>query len=209
MGPFDCAAATLPACRAVLQRLAENDLSRPTPCAEYTVGDVGQHVVRSMVLLASVAGEQIDSPAAGTLEEKVATTAEAALAAWRCRGLDGSVAVGRSLLPASLAPRRPGLTSRSATLSGQARAPVAGARRKLSAAARAGPPLGPSAGTACHTRTDVFAFHRDSDVLTVVQGRHVPSSPSRCPSSAIPGLVATGSASLTSAPAPAWTAAAP
>jgi len=103
MGPFDCAAVTLPACRAVLRRLTEDDLARPTPCAGYTVGDVGQHLVRSMVLLASVAGEQIDTPAAGTLDTKVAAAAEAALAAWRRRGLDGSVAVGRSVLPASLA----------------------------------------------------------------------------------------------------------
>jgi uncharacterized protein (TIGR03086 family) len=103
MGPFDCAAVTLPACRAVLQRLTEEDLSRPTPCAEYTVGDVGQHLVRSMVLLASVAGQQIDTPATGTPDTTVAATAEAALAAWRHRGLDGSVAVGRSVLPASLA----------------------------------------------------------------------------------------------------------
>jgi uncharacterized protein (TIGR03086 family) len=103
MGPFDCAAVTLPACRAVLQRLTEEDLSRSTPCTEYTVGDAGQHLVRSMVLLASVAGEQIDSSGAGTLDIKVAATAEAALAAWRHRGLDGSVAVGRSVLPASLA----------------------------------------------------------------------------------------------------------
>lgn len=103
MEPFDCAAVTLPACRAVLQRLTEDDLSRSTPCAGYTVGDVGQHVVRSMVLLASVAGEQIDSPAAGTLDTKVAATTDAALAAWRRRGLDGSVAVGRSVLPAKLA----------------------------------------------------------------------------------------------------------
>ena len=103
MGPFDCAAVTLPACRAVLQRLTEDDLARPTPCAEYTVSDVGQHLVRSMVLLASVAGEPLDGPAAGTLDTQVADTAEAALAAWRRRGLDGSVAVGRSVLPASLA----------------------------------------------------------------------------------------------------------
>jgi uncharacterized protein (TIGR03086 family) len=103
MGPFDCAAVTLPACRAVLRRLTEEDLSRPTPCTEYTVGDVGQHLVRSMVLLASVAGEQIDTPATGTPDTTVAATAEAALAAWRHRGLDGSVAVGRSVLPASLA----------------------------------------------------------------------------------------------------------
>ena len=103
MGPFDCAAVTLPACRAVLQRLTEEDLSRPTPCTEYTVGDVGQHLVRSMVLLASVAGEQIDGTVAGALDTTVAATAEAALAAWRHRGLGGSVAVGRSVLPASLA----------------------------------------------------------------------------------------------------------
>jgi len=103
MGPFDCAPVTLAACRAVLGRLTADDLSRPTPCAEYTVGDVGRHVVRSMVLLAAVAGEQIDAPAGGPLEEQVAVTAEAALAAWRGRGLGGTVAVGRSSLPASLA----------------------------------------------------------------------------------------------------------
>jgi uncharacterized protein (TIGR03086 family) len=103
MGPFDCAAVTLPACRAVLRRLTEADLDRPTPCAEYTVADVGQHLLRSMALLASVAGEQIDAPAEGTLDARVAAMAEAALAAWRRRGLDGSVAVGRSTLPASLA----------------------------------------------------------------------------------------------------------
>ncbi len=103
MEPFDCAAVTLSACQAVLQCLTGEDLSRPTPCAEYTVGDVGQHLVRSMVLLASVAGEQIDTPVAGPLDTTVAATAEAALAAWRHRGLDGSVAVGRSVLPASRA----------------------------------------------------------------------------------------------------------
>jgi uncharacterized protein (TIGR03086 family) len=103
MGPFDCAAVTLPACRAALQRLTEEDLSRPTPCTDYTVGDVGQHLVRSMVLLASVAGQQIGTPVTGTPDTTVAATAEAALAAWRHRGLDGTVVVGRSVLPASLA----------------------------------------------------------------------------------------------------------
>jgi uncharacterized protein (TIGR03086 family) len=96
-------AVTLAACRAVLQRLTEADLSRPTPCTEYTVSDVGDHVVRSMVLLSSVAGTQIDTPGARALDARVTTAAEAALAAWRSRGLDGLVAVGRSTLPASLA----------------------------------------------------------------------------------------------------------
>ena len=103
MGPFDRAAVTLAACRAVLWPLTEDDLSRPSPCTEYTVGEVGQHVVRSMVLLASVAGDPAAGAAAGSLEEQVAVTTEAALAAWRRRGLDGTVAVGRSTLPATLA----------------------------------------------------------------------------------------------------------
>ena len=173
MGPFDCAAATLPVCRLVLRNLSPDDLARPTPCTEYTVDGVGEHLVRSMMLLASVAGEQIDTPgdvtlgvvmpradapgastlgadapetgapeagtpraripradspgagapvagapgggaltagtpatgglAASTLEARVGTAAEAALAAWQRRGLDGSVAVGRSTLPAALA----------------------------------------------------------------------------------------------------------
>jgi uncharacterized protein (TIGR03086 family) len=103
LGPFDCAAVTLASCLAVLRQLAGDDLARQTPCTEYTVGEVGLHVVRSMVLLASVAGERIDDPLTGTLEEKVKATTEAALAAWRRRGLDGSAAVGRSIVPASLA----------------------------------------------------------------------------------------------------------
>jgi uncharacterized protein (TIGR03086 family) len=121
MESFECASATLAACRSVLGRLTVDDLARPSPCAEYTVGEVGEHVIRSMVLLASVAGAAgpVEASAAGSagglaagsagglaaglLDERVAVTAEAALAAWRRRGLGGSVAVGRSTLPASLA----------------------------------------------------------------------------------------------------------
>lgn len=103
LGPFDCAAVTLATCRAVIGKLTPDDLARPTPCTEYTVGDVVQHMVRSMVLLASVAGQQIDDAGTGTPEEMVTATAETALTAWRRRGLDGSAAVGRSILPARLA----------------------------------------------------------------------------------------------------------
>ena len=101
---FECASVTLTACRAVLARLTVDDLARPSPCAEYTAGEVGEHVVRSMVLLASVAGGAGSAgPVAGLLDERVTVTAGAALAAWRRRGLGGSVAVGRSTLPAGLA----------------------------------------------------------------------------------------------------------
>ena len=108
MDAFECASVTLAACRPVLGRLTADDLGRPSPCSEYTVGEVGEHVVRSMVLLGSVAEASIDGglaggSASGLLEERVTASAGAALAAWRRRGLDGSVAVGRSTLPAGLA----------------------------------------------------------------------------------------------------------
>jgi uncharacterized protein (TIGR03086 family) len=108
MDAFECASVTLAACRPVLGRLTADDLGRPSPCSEYTVGEVGEHVVRSMVLLgsvagASVAGASVAGACEGLLDERVAASAGAALAAWRERGLGGSVAVGHSTLPASLA----------------------------------------------------------------------------------------------------------
>ena len=122
---FECASVTLAACRAVLRRLAPDDLGGATPCAEFTVGEVGEHVVRSMVLLGSVAGAAPTVPApavpaptvaapavaapavaasgSGSLDERVAAVTAAALEAWRWHGLGGSVAVGRSTLAADLA----------------------------------------------------------------------------------------------------------
>jgi uncharacterized protein (TIGR03086 family) len=103
MDCFECASVTLAACRSVLGRLTADDLARPSPCTEYTLGEVGEHVVRSMELLASAGGDAGLVVGAGLLEERVTVSVEAALAAWRWRGLGGSVAVGRSTLPASLA----------------------------------------------------------------------------------------------------------
>ncbi len=106
---FERASVTLAACRAVLQRLTPDDLGRASPCAEFTVGEVGEHVVRSMVLLGSVAGAvpsaapAVADSGSGSLDERVAAATTAALEAWRWRGLGGSVAVGRSTLAADLA----------------------------------------------------------------------------------------------------------
>jgi len=41
MDAFECASVTLAACRPVLGRLTADDLGRPSPCSEYTVGEVG------------------------------------------------------------------------------------------------------------------------------------------------------------------------
>src|ERR1700726_3526483 len=115
MESFECASVALAACRSVLRRLTVDDLTPPSPCAEFTVGEVGEHVVRSMVLLASVAeaAGPVEGLAVGLLDERGAVTAGAARAAGRRGGAGGSggggggrgglVAGRRSTLPASLA----------------------------------------------------------------------------------------------------------
>jgi hypothetical protein len=71
------------------------------------------------------------------------------------------------------------LTTGPATGSVPRPAAAGSCRKKLSAAAVAVTAPEPGAGTACQIRIEVFAFHRCRDVLTVVHGRHMPSSPSR------------------------------
>jgi len=102
MKVHEAAAAALAACRTVLAGVSPADLTRPSPCAEYTVAEVGEHLARSMVLLGGVGGGSSTYPG-GPLDRRITTLAEAALTAWQRRGLDGTVAVGRSEYPAALA----------------------------------------------------------------------------------------------------------
>jgi uncharacterized protein (TIGR03086 family) len=95
--------AALSACRTVLGRITEGDLGRPTPCTEFTVSDLGDHLTRSMVLLAGSAGATLTPSEKQTVQSRVASLAQAALAAWREHGFDGDVAVGSRTLSAPLA----------------------------------------------------------------------------------------------------------
>jgi len=92
--------AALDACRTVLHRVTADDLERPTPCTEFTVSGVGDHLARSMVLLAGCAGTQLFDTAAPTLLGRITPLAEGTLAAWRDRGFAGEVPLGRRTLPA-------------------------------------------------------------------------------------------------------------
>ncbi len=93
----------LAACREAAQRVTEADLDSPTPCSGFTVADLTDHVIRSMTLLADVAGTTLHDDATAPAATRIAGLATGAISAWRSRGLDGSVAVGRSVLPARVA----------------------------------------------------------------------------------------------------------
>lgn len=90
----------LAACRDVVRRVTDFDLARPTPCAAFAVADLGEHLVRSMVLLAGTAGAELTAPNGTNLEERISPLAEATLAAWQGRGFEGDVVLGSRTLPA-------------------------------------------------------------------------------------------------------------
>jgi uncharacterized protein (TIGR03086 family) len=107
MDHLTAAEASWAVCRHVLDHFTSEDRDKQTPCAEYTVHDLVEHLVGSMRGLGRIAGAEIpDEIEASTAEDYVAQAVEPALAAWRNRGLDGEVpfAVGNApaMLPAGI-----------------------------------------------------------------------------------------------------------
>lgn len=100
---LSCADATLAVCQHVLRHITAADLAKDTPCTEFTVAQLADHLVGSMVGLGAMAGAQVAVPETGTLEDRVAVAAQQALEAWNRRGLDGTVSVGEAQMPADLA----------------------------------------------------------------------------------------------------------
>lgn len=97
------AEASLAVCQRVLARLSADDGRKTTPCRDFTVDQLVDHLEESMVRLGAAAGGQLTRSEAPDPEERIATVAQQALEAWRRRGLDGDVALGPLSLPAPVA----------------------------------------------------------------------------------------------------------
>ncbi|SON58938.1 hypothetical protein MSIMFI_00419 [Mycobacterium simulans] len=98
---LSCAEATLAVLQHVLRGLGSSDLSKQTPCKEYDVSQLADHLMRSLTIIGGAAGAQppprdLDAP----LETQVADAAQAVLEAWRRRGLDGTVELNANEVPA-------------------------------------------------------------------------------------------------------------
>lgn len=98
---IDHGVAAAAACADVLGRIEPADAARPTPCTEFCVADLTDHVARSMVLLAECAGTTL-SPAPGGELAAIAQLAEATVGAWHTRGFADVVQVGSRRYPAEL-----------------------------------------------------------------------------------------------------------
>jgi uncharacterized protein (TIGR03086 family) len=101
--PLTAAEASLAACQLVLRGLGPNDGSARTPCEKFTVDDLVEHLVTSLALLAKAAGAPELGVGVGSAEARVADVAQVTLETWRKRGLEGTVHLGESEMPATLA----------------------------------------------------------------------------------------------------------
>lgn len=82
---FDVAPAAFAACAAAIDGLTAEQLALRTPCDDFTVADVIDHLHLAMTRLAALAGATLDP------SDDLGTLFDGALIAWRERGLSGTV----------------------------------------------------------------------------------------------------------------------
>jgi len=103
LNQLSSADATLAVCQNVLRAIDAGDLDKPTPCRNFTIDQLTEHLIGSMISLGGMAGAVVIPAEAGTVESRVAFVAQQALEGWQKRGLEGTVKRGDRDLPAVLA----------------------------------------------------------------------------------------------------------
>ena len=97
------AEATLAVLERVLQGIAEDDWSKQTPCREFDVAALTDHLMNSITTIGAMAGAQFpERDRRDSVERQVVLAARPALDAWRHRGLDGTVPFGSNEAPANI-----------------------------------------------------------------------------------------------------------
>ncbi len=98
------AEAALGALQHVLHPISRDELSKSTPCSEYDVMALTDHLLNSLTLLGGAAGALLpERDSDDSVERQIVGAARPALDAWHRRGLDGTVALGPNELPATFA----------------------------------------------------------------------------------------------------------
>ena len=96
-----CAEATLTVLHDAVRPLARDDMSRSTPCSEFDVAALTDHLMSSITALGGAAGADLpeDFPD-GAVDRRLVMAARPALDAWHRRGLEGTVDLGPGAFPA-------------------------------------------------------------------------------------------------------------
>jgi len=90
LDPIIAAEATLAVLQPILRNLKDSDRTLPTPCSEFTVHQLAEHLMGSITSLGAMVGVSVEAPE-GSLEHKVSTMATQALDGWRGFDLSGNV----------------------------------------------------------------------------------------------------------------------
>jgi uncharacterized protein (TIGR03086 family) len=94
----------LSALQHVLHPIAVDELPKPTPCPEYDVGRLTNHLVDDMALFADAVGTKLpERDTDDSVERQIIGAARPLLDAWHRRGLDGTVTLASYELPARAA----------------------------------------------------------------------------------------------------------
>lgn len=98
--PTVSAEASLAALQLALYNLTEADLQKATPCAEFTVSALVDHLAGSLSLIGSALGANVADDPTASPEIRIANLAQPTLEALGARGLEGEVDLGFAQLPA-------------------------------------------------------------------------------------------------------------
>jgi uncharacterized protein (TIGR03086 family) len=88
----------------VLHTIAGDDMSRQTPCSEYDISQLTEHLRNSITTLGRMV--DADNPMrepTGAVEDQIIGAARSTLDAWHRHGLEGNVSMGESEIPAKVA----------------------------------------------------------------------------------------------------------
>jgi uncharacterized protein (TIGR03086 family) len=87
----------------VLHGIAKEDEAKQTPCREFDVAKLTDHLMNSITVIGGMAGAQFpERDRTDSVERQVVLAARPALDAWRKRGLEGSVPFRSGEAPAKM-----------------------------------------------------------------------------------------------------------
>lgn len=95
------AEAGLAALQLALCNLTPKDMERPTPCSEYNLKELLDHLAGNLTGIGAALGAQLADDPALAPETRIANLAQPTLEAFAARGLDGEIDLGFAVLPAS------------------------------------------------------------------------------------------------------------
>ena len=100
---LESAEATLAVLQQVLHGIANDDWSKQTPCREFDVSKLTDHLMNSITTIGGFAGAEFpERDRADSVERQIIAAARPALDAWHRRGLEGTVPFGQGEAPATM-----------------------------------------------------------------------------------------------------------